>query len=145
MFDDYFFELLKENVFLLKADVRHKSYILGSMLPILWNNEFISLTIEGNELSMFLSTKYKELIKETEKNGFQFTKVYNEELDQIQEYSVLKVFQSTHQISESGIVNHFSSMFKNLDIPILYINSFSNNYILIPRELLFKLKGIIDI
>jgi len=90
--------------------------------------------------TIIISNKYKDIVDQTLLRA-----LYNEETGEMMEYCVLKVFQTNHQISELGIVNQFSSIFKDLEIPILYINSFSNNFILIPDYMLWKLKSVIDL
>ena len=52
------------------------------------------------------------------------------------EILVIKVNHYCHQINDVGVVREISDFFNTINIPIIYINSFNNNYILIDSEYL---------
>jgi len=129
---DYSFELLKESVSLYSCSNYCREVFLGRCLPIFWSSEFISFTQHEKEISIFVSSKFDDYFK-----NLPVTKMEDE-------YRVLKVYQTNHGIEELGIVAQFAKIFMDMEIPILYVNSFSNNYILLPASHLEKLEGMIE-
>lgn len=53
-------------------------------------------------------------------------------------YSVIKLYETTDGISHIGIVSKISTIFANEGISILYVNSYDNNYIFVETKLLEK-------
>jgi hypothetical protein len=138
-FEDYSLELLNETVVIFSCHHSLRFNILGHLIPFLYEDSFLSFTQHGEEISIFISSKHKDLFNKIPT----VIKMFNENND-LQEYNVLKLYQINHQISELGIVSQFSNAFKEMEIPIIYVNSFSNNFILIPKEELHKLEGLIE-
>jgi hypothetical protein len=133
MFEEYSLELLHDEIYLYSFRPEYKTQVLGKILPILWENDFLSMTQHDNEISVFMSSKHLYLL-----DDLHFICKMNEP------YRVLRLYQINHQIDELGVVAKFAETFKNMEIPILYINSFSNNYVLIPSKDLSKLDGLIE-
>lgn len=133
MFDDYSLELLPDIIHLYNVHPQFKTTVLGAILPLLWEDEFFSITQSNDEVSFVIHSKYDAKLQK-------LNCVYKLE----QEYRVVKLYQVNHQIDELGIVAQFATTFKEYGIPILYINSFSNNFILIPSCELHKLDGLIE-
>ena len=134
LFDDYSLELLNDTIFLYQVHIQFKNRVLGVILPLLWQDDFFSITQSNQEFSFFLSSKHDHTISS------QLNIVQKME----QEYKVLKLYQVNHQIDELGVVAQFASTFQKMDIPILYINSFASNFILIPIDEIPKLDGMIE-
>jgi hypothetical protein len=136
MIDNFYLELLHDKVYLYSFDINYKKNILSSLLPVLLNDTFFSMTQSENEFSLFLSSKSVEIIKEL--NNYGFINHINEE------YSVLRIYQDTHNINEHGIVYKLSKLFFEKGVPILYVNSYSNNYVLIPSTSIKELDEWIE-
>ncbi len=96
--------------------------ILGGLHDIILTNDFFSITGDNTELSFFISSDnsyFEELRREQIVNCY----------DEI--YHVVKIyFDDTHGIDMQGIVTSVSEFFNSKNIPILYVNSFNNNYVL---------------
>ena len=61
MFNDYSFELLKDKVILLRGENNNRHIILGSLLPVLWDNSFLSITFEPeDELLTPMAVRYAD-------------------------------------------------------------------------------------
>jgi hypothetical protein len=133
MLDNFYLELLQDKVFLYNFNPMYKKEILGFIVPILLDEHFFNITQNESEYSIFLSTKH---CKEIEKFPY-----LNKAED---EYSILRIYQNEHGINEHGIVYQLSKLFYEKSIPILYINSFNNNYILLPTKHLDELHEWIE-
>lgn len=121
--DNFSLELIPTRVNLYNTHPSNKSKIIGYLLPIFYDNEFYCISQCDQELSMIIPHKYHETFRNLPSmNCMEDT------------FIVLRIFQDTHQINEHGIVNKISKIFTDKDIPILYINSFNNNYVLIPED-----------
>jgi len=128
MDDNYSFELLSQDVCLYSCAVQDKAYMLGWLMPILLRSSFFSVTQSDTECSFIFDADHRKEIPVK-----QLQKIMC--LSSIEQtFRVLKVYQTNHQVNEQGIVAHFATQFNQLEVPILYINSFANNYILIPTD-----------
>ena len=136
MLEHFYLELLNDKVYLYSFDITYKNSILSSLLPVLLNDTFFSITQSENEFSLFLSTKSTDIINEL--NNYGFINHINDE------YSVLRIYQDTHNINEHGIVYRLSKIFYEKNIPILYVNSYNNNYIIIPTSAIKELDEWIE-
>jgi len=140
MLDNFYLELLDDTVYLYSFDISYKKSILASLLPILLNDKFFSMTQSEKEFSLFISSKLTDVISELN-NYSDFLIRINRVID---EYSVLRIYQDTHNINEHGIVFRLSKIFYEKNIPILYVNSYSNNYVLIPSTAIKELDEWIE-
>jgi hypothetical protein len=52
------------------------------------------------------------------------------------EYQIIQIYEENNGIDDIGVVNSISKMFTDANISILYINSFNNNFIVVPREMI---------
>lgn len=132
--DNFYFELIPTRVNLFATNPANKPILLGSILPILLNDDFFHISQHESELSLILPTKYKENIqKHCALNTMPET------------FAVLRIYQEMHGINEQGIVAKISKLFAQKDIPILYLNSFNNNFVLLPEERLDDLHDFIHV
>lgn len=115
-------------VVLVHCHPNFKLQVLGYLLPMLSSTsyEFFSITQNADEFSMFIPISYAE--KLVQELGHIVTIMPNK-------YKVLRMYQDSHKIDEYGVVKELSSFFTEKNIPILYINSFNNNYVLYPEHL----------
>ncbi len=140
MLENFYLELLHDTVYLYQFDLSYKKNILSALLPVLLNDSFFSMTQSEKEFSLFISSKLTDVINELDQYNRQF-KCINHIVD---EYSVLRIYQDTHNINEHGVVHKLSKLFYEKSIPILYVNSYSNNYILIPTSSIGELDEWIE-
>ena len=136
MIPNFYLELLPEPVYLFSVPMEYKTNLIGYILPILMDNtKFFNISNQDNEFSLFLSkSKESEIIRNLP---------YVHRIDD--EFSVLRIYQDTHAINEHGVVYNLSKHFFEKSIPILYVNSFSNNYILVPSKHIDELQDWIEI
>ena len=109
-------------VITIKDDTYRKNFY--HILKILLDkNIFMSLTISPDEISYILDEKYISLFESSEI------------IIDRNKYNVYQLFNiDSNEIEYIGIVNKISSIFKEREVPILYINSFNNNFILVSSE-----------
>ncbi len=119
MLENFYLELLPDKVYLYSFDINYKKNILSLLLPVLLNDTFFSMTQSEKEFSLFLSSSSVDIINELNNCGFV------NHIDD--EYSVLRIYQDTHNINEHGVVYKLSKLFFEKGVPILYVNSYSNN------------------
>ena len=134
MIDNYSLELLHTRVHLYNIHPSHKQELLGFLLPILLDASFFHITQSEHELSLMVDAKYASVL--------QARRNINSMPDT---YAVLRIFQESHRINEQGIVAEISKWFATRDIPILYVNSFNNNFILLPEDRLDDLGDWIEV
>jgi hypothetical protein len=60
-----------------------------------------------------------------------------------QEYNIINIYEDCPGITHVGIVYYISRLFYKSDIPLLYINTFSFNLILVSDEYIEKAKEIL--
>lgn len=117
----YHFEIIKDTVKLYYSNIIFKKEIIGHIIPLLYTDSFFNISHDGDELSLFIPSTF---------DVSNIKCLYS----QASEFSVIKVNQDSHQINDVGVVREISDFFNTLNIPIIYINSFNNNYILIDTE-----------
>ena len=117
-----------------------------------------SLTIEEyynfqNKIAKILqdNNKFYSITKEQTTNKIS---LFIEECDEIKEldyddiYNILSIYSCDNQINNYGIVYSISNVFTKYNIPIIYINTFSENLILINEndfeKAVVSLQQIID-
>ena len=119
LLEDYCLELQPDEVLLCHTNIKYKKHVLGAILPLMWSSDFFSFTQTDDEFSFFISARFRGMLSECTS--------YVHILDTT--YKVLKAYQINHQINELGIVAKFAQHFEQLEIPILYVNSFNSNII----------------
>jgi hypothetical protein len=129
MLTDFYFDLIDTRVQLLSVKIDHKNIVLPYILNLMYTtesnnntNKFFCITQGETELSLFVPETVAQSIMQ---NMPGYTCSITEK------YTVLRVFQDTHMIEESGVVSEIAKFFAERNIPILYVNSFNNNYILV--------------
>jgi hypothetical protein len=82
---------------------------------------FFSLTINDIEISIICDSFIEEYIKD---------------IDYIvlKNYKCIKISDDYDNINYVGIVKKISTLLTEIDIPILYINSFNNNFIIVETK-----------
>lgn len=133
MIEDFSLELLHDTVYLYSFPPEYKLDILGKLLPVLVEHSFFHILQSDIEFSLFISTKYAKSIQD-----FMWLKRTQDE------YCILRIYQPECAINEYGIVYKLSKHFFEKRIPILYINSYNSNYILVPKNHLSELDDWIE-
>lgn len=125
---DYFLELLDDKIKLYRFHPELFGEVLGYILPLLTNTkDFFSITKDNKEYSLFIPANVGSKIEH-----LSFICLSSDV------YCVLKLYTEDNQINESGVVNKITQLFATHDVPILFINSYSQNFVLFPeRELQF--------
>ena len=95
--------------------------------------KFFSFTKTNDEISLFIDYNiYKDNLLDTKINT------------DIEIYKVLQIYETYTGVDHIGIVKILSSLFADKNIPILYVNSVNNNYILIKESYLDITKEILQ-
>ncbi len=128
---DYNIEILDQPIKIYYFNPKNKKELLGHIIPILYEDSFFNITQSNDEISLFVSSNINlscvpELVSDNK------------------EYNVIKINYSYHQIDDIGVVHEISKIFNSLKIPILYINSFNNNFILIPKNNIIEIEKYIN-
>ena len=123
MIESLTFEILDQRVKLYRVHPELKATILGHLIPILISDQFFSISQSFGEFSFFTSQ-----IRAVEDTGFV--------CHTHEQFCVIKISACTPLIQESGIVSWISKLFAAADIPIVYLNSYANNYVLFPEDCL---------
>lgn len=99
--------------------------MLLSILKVLINNKstFITYTKSDNETSLILDS---DSLKDFSEEELELVVIDR------YDYRILQIFEDSTGTDHIGIVAHLSKIFADNKIPILYINSYNNNYILYP-------------
>lgn len=121
--NDFNMDVLDDEIGLYTLHPMHKQTVLGYLLPMLLSDDFFSITQSSDELSLMISVKY----------GRQIEKLYGCQ-SMPETYQALRVYQTDHGINELGVVSKLAKFFSNNGISILYVNSFNNNFILVPTS-----------
>jgi hypothetical protein len=97
-----------------------KESIMHHIIQIMFysGNMFYSITESEKELSVFVDQRY---IDNNILSSFTIKK----------DYRIIQINEVNDGIDHIGIVNNLSNIFTLNNIPILYINSFNNNFVLI--------------
>lgn len=104
-----------------------------------YKNRFINLIDTQQELSLILDKNifniFMSKIPEKCKNFINYDKTT---------FKILEIYTLENEIYVPGTTSYISSIMAENNIPILYINSFNNNYILIPETYFIHACNIID-
>jgi hypothetical protein len=105
-------------------EILEKSMLL-SLVRLMINNKsrFITYTKSHNEISLVLDNDTL--------NTFNPTELASVNIDPT-DYRILQIFENSCGMNHIGIVSRLSRLFSENEIPIMYINSYNNNYILYP-------------
>jgi hypothetical protein len=128
-------EILENKISLLKLNKKDYDFISFLITKeILFKNtfSFISLTFTKHEpdISIFVDYSIAEyIIKYVSANNLD---TYSKD----DNYIAIRIYDTHDGIDHIGIVSHISSIFAKCQIPILYINNYDNNYILIKEKYL---------
>jgi hypothetical protein len=118
---------LQNNINLYHFNITHKKDILLILLQYLLPNRdiFLSFTINDDEISIICDT---------------FIEDYIQNLDYIvlKNYRCIKINDEYDNINYIGVVKKISTLLTEVNVPILYINSFNNNYIILEEKYLEK-------
>jgi len=118
-----YLELLENNINLYYFDISKKKDILLVFTQFLLqnksqNNLFTSLTIHNNEISIICDSSIENFL---DFDDFVVKK----------NFRCVKIYDICDNIEQIGIVAKISNILTTIDIPILYINSYNNNYVII--------------
>ncbi len=133
MFDSFSLEILHDTIRIYSFLPTFKKDIIGYVLPLLYEDSFFNITQCYDEISLFIS---KDIGMKIE--GFPFITSTNED------FRVIKLYHDQHKINDTGIVSEISNYFSSLNIPILYVNSFNNNFVIVHSKDIDKLKDFIE-
>ncbi len=129
MLTDFYFDLIDTKIQLLSVKTHDKNIVLPYILNLMYTtetnnntNKFFCITQGETELSLFVPDTVAQSILQN---------LPGYACGVSEKYTVLRVFQDTHMIEESGVVSEIAKFFAERNIPILYVNSFNNNYILV--------------
>jgi hypothetical protein len=137
-------EILPELICLLfynKHEYDKVSFMLMKEVIFMNTFSFFSLTICEDEISIFLDQNIvNNFITKNKKEIDCDIKFYQEPIAVDRDYRAIRVFDSMDGVSHIGIVSKISTLLSKSDIPILYVNSYNNNYVLVPDKHLEKAK-----
>ena len=135
--DQYNLELVDHKVKLFRfyPDLNSKKSLIGFILPYFYTSKFFNITQDENEFTLILDEESAiELQQQPMIQPF---------LHQTNDsFYILKIFDEKERINEPGIVCKISRIFAEHQIPILFINSFSQNFVFIPEDKLELCKHI---
>ena len=121
--NDFNLDVLDDVICLYTLHPRQKQAVLGYLLPILLSDDFFRITQSTDEVSLMVSNKYQH----------EMSRLCN--LSSMPDsYQALRVYQTSHGINELGVVSKLAKFFSDSGISILYVNSFNNNFILVPTS-----------
>lgn len=116
--------IVKTNEYRVKiimVNKNEKRKVLSLLLQCLAceDNVFYNISEGDDELSIIVDTRFEKYIK-------QLPCVYYPDT-----YRVIQIHENCSGIDHIGIVSEISSLFADINISILYINTYNNNFILI--------------
>lgn len=129
---DFYVTILPNEVIILNMNKLKRTELLHPILEMTMmsskvsSSHFFSLTSTDEELSLVTD---KELLTDLIKEG---------KIDTALDYNtfktshrVLQFHEGMSGVSHTGVVEYLSRLFSEHSIPIIYINTFNNNFILI--------------
>lgn len=128
------FECLDVKVAVIYFNKQYYDTVIYHILKdVIFNDDinFFSLTFNTDEISLFVDERFVPNIKDI-----------NYTIDK--NYRVIRVYDYNDGIQNVGIVSKLSSLLSSSDIPLLYVNSYNNNYILLKEDYLDKAKEILS-
>ena len=129
-------ELLDDIVTILSINKKNSKKYLQELLELTLMNKnksnFFTITNSENELSIICSWELFDKIK-TDFDDYDYNRFHNK-------YNIYQFHEGGTGLEHTGIVEKLSNIFSTKHIPIIYINSFNNNFILIEEK--YKHKSI---
>jgi hypothetical protein len=129
-------EILDTKVSLVSVDYKYLDIFIGVFNKyVLCSRDkdlFFSLTINNPEISLIVNWTLSPY----------FTLLPNATI--IDTYRIAKIYEDQELLTHIGIVKSISSIFSDNNIPILYINSYGNNYVLFEDQYLDRVNNVID-
>lgn len=131
----FYLKLLDYDLYLIKIlNNNYKINFYELINLVLIKNKFCSFTKSEKEVSLIIDKESYELNKF--KKGYIKLNI---------KYKALQFYEEGSGVQHIGIVNKISSIFTTHKIPILYINTFNNNYVIIEDKDLDKVIQILKI
>ena len=120
----YVVQTSEYRVKILMVNKNEKRKVLSLLLQCLStdNDVFYNINEGDNELSIVADICFEKYIK-------QLPCVYYPDI-----YRVIQIHEGCSGIDHIGIVSEISSLFADINISILYINTYNNNFILIKEK-----------
>lgn len=120
----YMVQTNENRVKILMVDKTEKRKVLSLLLQCLStdNDVFYNINEGNNELSIVADMCFEKYIK-------QLPCVYYPDI-----YRVIQIHEGCPGIDHIGTVSEISSLFADINISILYINTYNNNFILIKEK-----------
>jgi len=140
--DDYDFEFHTEPVVMvqLNPECYWKYMHFINQLAFYCNKDkmFFCLTINRNEVSLIATKKYiEEYLLNVCLDEMGDYNIY------LKDYYVIQIYESVEDIGKVGIISYFSTVMSENRIPILYIPTFSNDYLLIESQYIDMAKKVL--
>jgi hypothetical protein len=127
----YQFDIMEEPVILVSIDKAKAIASMHLIIKLLYysdDDNFTSLTVSDDELSLITSEKkFNENCDKVFESKGDF-RVY------ITKYYVFKIYQHGEDVGKVGIVSKLSKIMAENGVPILYITTFNNDYILVEHD-----------
>lgn len=130
---DFYVNILLNDVIILNLNKLKRMELLQPILEMTMMSDkaemshFFSLTSFDDELSLVTDTDVYTKLK---KNG-KIAEIDDFTTDN-KIYKVVQFYEGTSGMSHTGVVQYLSKLFSKEKIAIIYINTFNNNFILIP-------------
>jgi hypothetical protein len=120
----------------------YKSLMFTLLKEVIFKDEhkFFALTVTDQEISVFLDQDAVDrFIKPT--NNYSADNLRPTAVDR--DYRVIKVYDLMDGVTHIGIVSKISTLLAASNIPILYVNTYNNNYILVPDKYLEQAQRVL--
>ena len=130
-------EVLNEPICLLffnKREYTRVTYMLMKEVIFQDTYKFFSFTVCDDEISVFLDQNIVDRFINKNDHTYQYPNAVD------RDYRAIRVYDSIDGVSHIGIVSKISTILATCNIPILYVNSYNNNYILVPDSELERAK-----
>jgi len=116
--------VLENTVKIMQINKNEKHFVFEPLSRCLLENKnvFYSITESDDELSFIVDQHLEYYFR-----NINCTRYDNS-------YKIIQLYESDTGINHVGIVSYISSLFSDLGISILYINTFNNNFILVKEE-----------
>lgn len=123
----FYVAILPCDVVLLTLAFNNYDILYGLMKCMFFSkSNFISYTKTDTDISVFIDNEtFKQNVSSLDNNNM---------YDPNNLYSVLQIYEFLSGIDHIGVVKKISSILANKNIPILYINSANNNYVLVKKN-----------
>jgi predicted amino acid-binding ACT domain protein len=106
--------------------------IFAKLKTILKDEIMMSRTVVGDEVTLFV---YYDISDDKNNNNFIHTVLENHVTSfDSKIYHIISIYEDIPGIDHVGIIADISTLFSKKGIPILYLNTYSNNLIIISEE-----------